>query len=30
LQQWEGGIILVSHEESFYSGWVDQILNIKK
>jgi ATPase subunit of ABC transporter with duplicated ATPase domains len=30
LKLWEGGIILVSHEDSFYKDWVDQVINIKK
>lgn len=30
LQRFPGNLILVSHEESFYSGWVDKILNVEK
>lgn len=30
LQKFPGNLILVSHEESFYSGWVDKILNVEK
>lgn len=29
LQQFPGNLILVSHEESFYQGWVDKILNVE-
>jgi ATPase subunit of ABC transporter with duplicated ATPase domains len=30
LQKFPGNLILVSHEESFYTGWVDKILNVEK
>lgn len=30
LIQFNGNIILVSHEERFYQGWVDKVLNIAK
>ena len=29
LKNWQGGIILVSHEAEFYADWCDEILNIK-
>lgn len=29
LQEYSGSVILVSHEERFYSGWADRILTIK-
>ena len=30
LQEFPGNLILVSHEESFYTGWLDKILNVEK
>lgn len=30
LIHFTGNIILVSHEERFYQGWVDRVLNITK
>lgn len=30
LKEYKGTIILVSHEEKFYRGWVDKIINIGK
>jgi len=30
LSKWEGGIILVSHEVSFYKDWCSKVINIKK
>ena len=30
LKQFRGSIILVSHEEKFYKGWIDKIFNIEK
>ncbi|KIS03980.1 ABC-F family ATP-binding cassette domain-containing protein [Paucilactobacillus wasatchensis] len=30
LQAFPGNLILVSHEESFYTGWVDKVLNVEK
>ncbi len=29
LKNWQGGMILVSHEEEFYADWCDEILEIK-
>lgn len=29
LKNWQGGMILVSHEAEFYADWCDEILNIK-
>ncbi len=28
LMRWQGNIILVSHEESFYRNWADQVIHI--
>jgi len=28
LLKWEGSLILVSHEESFYKGWADKIIKL--
>lgn len=28
LIQFKGTVILVSHEEQFYQGWVDRVINI--
>ncbi len=30
LQEFPGNLILVSHEESFYTGWLDKVLNVEK
>lgn len=30
LKQFKGSIILVSHEEKFYKGWIDKVFNIEK
>ncbi|HBF5946755.1 TPA: ABC-F family ATP-binding cassette domain-containing protein [Clostridioides difficile] len=30
LKQFRGSIILVSHEEKFYKGWIDKVFNIEK
>lgn len=30
LQNFPGNLILVSHEQSFYEGWLDKILNVEK
>lgn len=30
LQEFPGNLILVSHEESFYRGWLDKVLNVEK
>lgn len=30
LQEFPGNLILVSHEESFYTGWLGKILNVEK
>lgn len=30
LVKWQGSAILVSHEDSFYKGWADKIINIEK
>ena len=30
LQEFPGNLILVSHEQSFYDGWLDKILNVEK
>lgn len=30
LQKFEGTLLLVSHEESFYKNWADRIINIEK
>ena len=30
LMKFEGSVILVSHEEKFYRGWTDKILDIEK
>jgi len=29
LKEFKGSIILVSHEEKFYRGWVDRVINIE-
>lgn len=29
LKKWEGNLILVSHEENFYSNWIDKIIDLK-
>jgi len=29
IREFQGSIILVSHEEKFYKGWVDKIINIE-
>jgi ATPase subunit of ABC transporter with duplicated ATPase domains len=30
LQEFPGNLLLVSHEESFTSGWLDKVLNVEK
>ncbi|HFL3244693.1 TPA: ATP-binding cassette domain-containing protein, partial [Clostridioides difficile] len=30
LKQFRGSIVLVSHEEKFYKGWIDKVFNIEK
>lgn len=30
LQEYPGNLILVSHEQSFYQGWLDKVLNVEK
>ena len=30
LQEFPGNLILVSHEQNFYEGWLDKILNVEK
>ncbi|BAW87543.1 ATPase component of ABC transporter with duplicated ATPase domains [Limosilactobacillus fermentum] len=30
LQNFPGNLILVSHEQSFTSGWLDKVLNVEK
>lgn len=30
LQQFQGTVLLVSHEEAFYRGWIDEIIDITK
>lgn len=29
LKKWQGSLILVTHESSFYKGWYDKIINIE-
>jgi ATPase subunit of ABC transporter with duplicated ATPase domains len=30
LINWEGSIILITHEHEFYQGWTDRIIQINK
>jgi ATPase subunit of ABC transporter with duplicated ATPase domains len=30
LKKWQGSIILISHEHTFYEGWVDRVIKINK
>ena len=29
LKAFEGNLLLVTHEEGFYAGWIDSILNVE-
>ena len=30
LSEFNGTVLLVSHEESFYRGWVQKVINVEK
>ena len=30
LQRFKGNLIVVSHESSFYNGWIDKVINVEK